>query len=45
VVKCEQVSRLDKTLLETRPLGGPLSDDRIRQVEDALLIALGIFHR
>lgn len=45
VAKCEQVSSVDKSLLEARPLGRPLSEDRIRQVEDALLIALGIFYR
>jgi mRNA interferase MazF len=45
VLKCEQVSSIDKSLLEPHPLGGPLSEDRMRQVEDALLIALGIFHR
>ena len=44
-VKCEQVSSLDKTLLDPHPTGRPLSDHRMRQVEDALLVALGIFHR
>jgi len=43
VVKCEQVTCLDRSLLEARPLGRPLSEDRMRQVEDAILIALGIF--
>jgi len=43
VVKCEQVTCLDKGLLEDQPLGRPLSQDRIHQVEDALLIAVGIF--
>ena len=43
VAKCEQVTCLDKGILEPRPLGPPLSQDRIRQVESALLVALGIF--
>ncbi|MBI4537389.1 MAG: type II toxin-antitoxin system PemK/MazF family toxin [candidate division NC10 bacterium] len=43
VVKCEQVTCLDKGLLEGQPLGRPLSQERIHQVEDALLIALGVF--
>jgi mRNA-degrading endonuclease toxin of MazEF toxin-antitoxin module len=43
VVKCEQVTCLDRSLLDARPLGRPLSEDRMRQVEDAILIALGIF--
>lgn len=42
VAKCEQVTSLDKVLLGARPLGGLLSEDRIRQLEGALLISLGI---
>lgn len=45
VVKCEQVTSMDKSLLEPGPLRSPLSQDRMQQVEDALLIALGIFNR
>lgn len=45
VAKCEQVSSMDKSLLEPRALSSPISEDRIRQIEDALLIALGIFPR
>lgn len=44
VVKCEQVTCLDRGLLGASPLGGPLSEDRMRQVESAVLIALGMFH-
>jgi hypothetical protein len=29
-------------VLEPRPLGRPLTDDRLHQIEDAVLIALGI---
>jgi mRNA-degrading endonuclease toxin of MazEF toxin-antitoxin module len=43
VVKCEQITCLDKGLLEDQPLGQPLSQDRIFQIEDALLTAVGIF--
>ncbi len=43
VVKCEQITCLDTTLLGPRPLGRPLSLDRMREVERALLISLGIF--
>jgi len=42
VAKCEQVTSLDKILLGDRPLGGLLSEDRMRQLEEALLVALGI---
>jgi mRNA-degrading endonuclease toxin of MazEF toxin-antitoxin module len=45
VVKCEQITCLDKTLLDPHPLGRPLSPERLHQVEDALLLSLGIFHR
>lgn len=43
VVKCEQITCLDKSLLGPRPLGRPLSLDRMREVERALLISLGVF--
>ncbi len=43
VVKCEQITCLDKGILEPRPLGRPLNEERIRQIETALLIALGIY--
>ncbi len=42
VALCEQVMCLNKSLLDARPLGGFLSQDRIRQMETALLVALGI---
>lgn len=43
VVKCEQITCLDKALLGPRPLGRPLSLDRIQAIERALVISLGIF--
>jgi mRNA-degrading endonuclease toxin of MazEF toxin-antitoxin module len=43
VVKCEQITCLDKALLDPRPLGRPLSRDRMHEVERALLISVGIF--
>src|SRR5574342_205907 len=42
VIKCEQVTCLDKAILEPRPLGPPLSQNRIRKDEAALLVALGL---
>lgn len=42
VAMCEQVMCLSKALLEPRPLGDPLAADRMRQIERALQIALGI---
>jgi len=43
VVKCEQITCLDKALLDPHPLGRPLSFDRMRVVERALLTSLGVF--
>ncbi len=43
IAKCEHITSLDKGILEPRPLGRPLNEDRIRQIEDALLITLGIY--
>lgn len=42
VALCEQVMCLNKSLLENRPLGVPLAEDRMREIEAALMIALGI---
>ena len=43
VVKCEQITCLDKALLDPRPLGRPLSHDRLHEVEQSLLVSVGIF--
>jgi Arc/MetJ-type ribon-helix-helix transcriptional regulator len=40
---CEQITCLDKALLDPRPLGRHLSLDRMQAIERALLISLGIF--
>ena len=42
VVKCEDIQPIRRELLSARPLGGPLSQERMRQVEDALMSAQGI---
>lgn len=41
--KCEQITCLDKSRLDPRPLGRPLPPDRMREIERALLISLGVF--
>ena len=43
VAKCEQITTLEKSLLDAHPLGGALSEGRIGQLEKACLTALGIF--
>lgn len=41
--KCEQVTTIVKDSLLEPALGGPLSAARLRQIERAVLIAIGIF--
>jgi mRNA-degrading endonuclease toxin of MazEF toxin-antitoxin module len=42
VVKCEDVQVVRRELFNPRPIGGPLSAERMREVETALMSALGI---
>jgi len=45
MVKCELVTTVPKELLSTRPLGPPLPPRRMREIERALLLAVGIILR
>lgn len=42
VVKCEDVQPVRRELINPRPIGGPLSRERMQEVEAALRSALGI---
>jgi mRNA interferase MazF len=42
VAKCEQVTTVRKTELEPTPLGAALSAQRMREIERAIVSALGI---
>jgi mRNA-degrading endonuclease toxin of MazEF toxin-antitoxin module len=42
MLKCEQILTLPKAELEREPLGAPLSAARMREVETAMGLALGI---
>lgn len=42
VLKCEQLTNLHKDYLTATPLGGPLAEARLREVERAILRAIGI---
>lgn len=42
VLKCEQVTNLHKSFLTVAPLGGPLAESRLREVERAILRAIGV---
>jgi mRNA interferase MazF len=42
VLKCEQITTLHKDDVRRRPLGGPLSQTRILEVERGVLRAIGV---
>jgi len=42
MAKCEQVTTIDKTFLIKGPFAGKISDKRMREIEKAALIALGV---
>ena len=43
ILKCEQITTLHKEDVESRPMGAPLAAPRIREVERAILRAVGVF--
>ncbi len=42
MLKCEQLTTLPKNALERTPLGGPLSEAVLIQVEKAILRSIGV---
>jgi len=40
--KCEQVATIDKTLLIRGPLAGRISDKKMKEIEKAIMIAIGV---
>ena len=42
VAKCEDVQPVRRELFNPRPIGGPLSAERMREIEGAVMSALGI---
>ena len=42
IAKCEQIATLDKSLLLRGPFAGKVRSGLMREVEDAILCALGI---
>lgn len=42
ILKCEQLTTLPKNALERKPLGGPLSETVLIQVEKAILRSIGV---
>ncbi len=42
MAKCEQVTTIDKSLLIRGPFAGKISDQKIKEVEKAMMVAIGI---
>ncbi|MEW6420061.1 MAG: type II toxin-antitoxin system PemK/MazF family toxin [Nitrospirota bacterium] len=40
--KCEQVTTIDKTLLLRGPFAGKISDEKMKEIEKAIMIAIGV---
>ncbi len=43
MAKCEQVTTIDKALLVRGPFAGKISGGKIKEIEKAIMIAIGIF--
>jgi hypothetical protein len=41
-VACERITTLERDILEPRPIGGPLSQERLAEVAKAVLRAIGV---
>ncbi len=42
MAKCEQVTTIDKSLLIRGPFAGKISDEKMKEVEKAIMIAIGV---
>lgn len=42
MAKCEQVTTIDKTLLIRGPFAGKINDEDMKEVEKAIMLAIGI---
>lgn len=42
VAKCEQVTTLDKSLLIRGPFAGKISNEKMQEIEKAIMIAIGV---
>jgi mRNA interferase MazF len=42
MVKCEQVTTIDKSLLIRGPFAGRVSNEKIEEIEKSMMIALGV---
>jgi len=42
MAKCEQVTTIDKSLLIRGPFAGKISDEKMNEIEKAIMIAIGV---
>ena len=42
MVKCEQVTTIDKSIIIRGPFAGKISDEKMKQIEKAIMIAIGV---
>jgi len=42
IVKCEQITTLDKSFLIKGPFAGKISDEKMKEIEKAIMISVGI---
>jgi len=42
MAKCEQVTTIDKSLLIKGPFGGRISDEKMKEIEKAIMTAIGV---
>lgn len=44
MAKCEQVTTIDKALLIGGPFAGKISDEKMKKIEKAIMIAIGVIY-
>ena len=42
MAKCEQVTTIDKALLVRGPFAGKISDGKMKEIESAIMVAIGV---
>jgi len=42
LAKCEQVTTMDKSLLIRGPFAGKINDEKMKEIEKAIMIAIGV---
>jgi len=42
MAKCEQVTTIDKQLLATDPFAGKIGNEKMKEIEQAIMIAIGV---